>query len=130
MMTFAPFVAVVPLGGRIVFHNSDPFPHNVYSPDNEKFDMGAIPQNQARARTFKSPGAYTVLCNLHPGMIGYVLVTPSSYFAKADAKGHYKLKDVPNGTYKVTAWAPRQQSVTQSITVKSGDVVRDFELHR
>jgi plastocyanin len=131
MMTFAPFIGVIPVGGKAIFHNSDPFPHNVFSPDNEKFDMGVIPQNQGRARTFKSAGSYTVLCNLHPGMIGYVVVTPSSYFAKADGKGHYRLKDVPNGTYQMTAWAPRQVKVTQAVTVKDGgDVTLDFELHR
>lgn len=30
-MTFAPYIAVVPVGGRVTFHNSDPFPHNVFS---------------------------------------------------------------------------------------------------
>jgi plastocyanin len=129
-MTFSPFVAVVPVGGKIVFHNSDPFPHNVFSPDNEKFDMGVIPLGQARGRSFKAAGHYALLCNLHPGMLGFVLVTPSSYVAKADGKGHFRMKDVPNGTYKITAWAPRQQPVTQSVTVKGGDVTLDFELHR
>jgi plastocyanin len=129
-MSFSPFVAVVPVGGRIVFHNSDPFPHNVFSPDHEKFNVGSIAQNGgATARTFKDPGAYTLLCNLHPGMIGYVVVSPSSYFAKADSKGRYTIKDVPAGTYKVTAWAPRQQPVTQPSNV-AGDVTLDFQLHR
>jgi plastocyanin len=131
MMTFTPFVAVIPVGGKTIFHNSDPFPHNVFSPDNEKFDMGVISQNQGRGRAFKTAGNYTVLCNLHPNMVGYVLVTPSSYFAKADGKGHYRLKDVPSGTYQMSAWAPRQTKVTQPVTVKDGsDVTLDFELHR
>jgi len=128
-MTFAPFLAVVPVGGHVVFHNSDPFPHNVFSPDNDKFNIGVIAQGAATSHTFKTPGKYTLLCNLHPGMIGYVIVLPSSYFAKSDAKGHYTIKDVPPGTYKVTAWAPRQQPVTQSSKV-DGDVTLDFQLHR
>jgi plastocyanin len=130
-MTFTPFVAVIPVGGRIVFHNSDPFPHNVFSPDNEKFNIGNIAQNGgAFARVFKKPGSYTLLCNLHPGMLGYVVVAPSSYYAKADAKGHFTIKDVPAGTYKVTAWAPRQQTVGQPATLQGTDVTLDFELHR
>lgn len=129
-MLFTPFVAVIPTNGRITFHNSDPFPHNVFSPDHERFDMGAIPNGQARARAFKSPGAYALLCNLHPGMLGYVLVTPSSYSAKADGKGHFAMKNVPNGTWKITAWAPRQEPATQTVTVKGNDVVIDFDLHR
>lgn len=130
MMTFAPFVSVIPVGGKVVFRNEDPFPHNVFSADNEKFNMGIIPQRAAAVREFKSPGAYTLLCNLHPGMLGYLVVAPSSYFAKADAQGHFVIKNVPPGTYKVTAWAPRQQLVTQSVTVKGGDVSVNFELHR
>ena len=130
MMTFSPFVAVVPAGGKVTFRNDDPFPHNVFSPDNERFNMGMIPQRTAAVRVFKSAGAYTLLCNVHPGMVGYLVVAPSSYFAKADAQGHYAIKNVPPGTYKLTAWAPRQKPVTQPVTVKDGDVSVDFELHR
>ncbi len=129
-MNFIPFVAVVAAGGRVVFANTDPFPHNVFSPDNEKFNMGNIPQNGAHAKVFKNPGAYSLLCNLHPGMLGYLLVTPSTWAVKADAKGHYVMKHVPNGTYKATAWAPRQALVTQSVTVADGDVTLNFDLHR
>jgi plastocyanin len=129
-MNFIPFVGVVAVGGKVVFTNEDPFPHNVFSPDNEKFNMGNIPQNGAHARTFKNPGAYSLLCNLHPGMLGYLLVTPSTWWAKTDAKGKFVMKHVPNGTYKVTAWAPRQAPTTQSVTVADGDTTINFDLHR
>ncbi len=129
-MAFAPFVTVVPAGGKVVFANADPFPHNVFSPDNEKFNMGNIPQNAGHARAFPNPGAYSLLCNLHPGMLGYLLVTPSAWFARTDAKGKFALKHVPPGTYKVTAWAPRQTPVTESITVTDGDATVNFDLHR
>jgi plastocyanin len=128
-MNFVPFVSVVAVGGKVVFANLDPFPHNVFSPDNEKFNMGNIPQNGAHVRVFKSPGAYSLLCNLHPGMLGYLLVTPSTWFTRADAKGNFAMKHVPAGTYKVTAWAPRQAPVTQSVTVGDGDVSVHFDLH-
>ncbi len=129
-MAFAPFVQVVPSGGKVVFGNADPFPHNVFSPDNEKFNMGNVAQNTNHARAFPNPGAYTLLCNLHPGMLGYLLVTPSPWFARTDAKGKFALKHVPPGTYKVTAWAPRQAPITQNVTVTDGDVTIDFDLHR
>ena len=129
-MNFIPFVAVAAVGGKVVFSNEDPFPHNVFSPDNEKFNLGNIPQNGAHVRVFKNPGAYSLLCNLHPGMVGYLLVTPSTWFARADAKGSFEMKHVPNGAYKVTAWAPRQTPVTQSVTVANGDMTVNFDLHR
>lgn len=129
-MNFIPYVAVVATGGKVVFANSDPFPHNVFSPDNEKFNLGNIPQNGAHARVFKQAGAYSLLCNLHPGMLGYVVATPSTWAAKTDGKGKFLMKHVPNGTYKITAWAPRQEPVTQSVTVADGDVTVNFDLHR
>ena len=128
-MSFAPMVQVIAQGGSVTFNNSDPFPHNVFSPGN--FNLGTIPQNSATApRKFDKTGEYTLLCNLHPGMIGYLVVTPSSYFAKADAKGRYRIKDVPAGTYNITAWAPRLPVITQSITVGADEARSDFELHR
>jgi plastocyanin len=129
-MTFIPYISVAAVGARVVFSNDDPFPHNVFSPDNEKFNMGNIPQNGAHVRVFKNPGVYSLLCNLHPGMLGYLLVTPSAWYARADAKGHFTMKHVPNGTYHVTAWAPRQQPVTQNVTVADADVTLNFDLHR
>ena len=129
-MNFVPFVSVVAEGGKAVFVNEDPFPHNVFSPDGEKFNMGNIPQNGAHQRVFHTPGPFTLLCNLHPGMLGYLLVTPSTWWAKTDAKGKFVMKHVPSGTYKVTAWAPRQAPITQSVTVADGDVTINFDLHR
>ena len=130
-MTFSPFVQVITVGGTVQFVNSDPFPHNVFSPDGDKFNMGTINQNSASgARKFDKPGTFTLLCNLHPGMIGYLVVSPSSYFARTDARGHYRIKNVPAGTYKITAWAPRLPTVTQSVTVGEGEAKMDFELHR
>lgn len=129
-MNFIPFVSVASVGAKVVFSNEDPFPHNVFSPDNERFNMGNIPQNGAHVRAFKSAGSYSLLCNLHPGMLGYLLVTPSAWYARTDAKGRFTMKHVPSGTYKLTAWAPRLPVVTQSVTVAEADVMVNFDLHR
>ncbi len=96
----------------------------------EHFNIGTLAQNESRARVFKTPGTYSLLCNLHPGMLGYVVVTPSSYYAKADLQGHFTIKNVPPGTYKITAWAPRLPASTQAVTVKDGDATVTFDLHR
>lgn len=129
-MAFVPFVTVIPAGGKVTFANSDPFPHNVFSPDADKFNMGTISHNQMVVHSFPKPGEYSLLCNLHPGMLGYVVVAPSSYFSKTDAKGHYAIKGVPAGTYKITAWSPRVPTETKTVDVKGGDTTLDFELHR
>lgn len=129
-MAFLPFLTVIPVGGKVTFHNADPFPHNVFSPDAEKFNMGTIAQSGAFVHSFPKAGAYSLLCNLHPGMLGYVVVTPSSYFAKTDAKGHYTIKAVPRGTYKITAWAPRTTPSTSSVSLTDKDATIDLEVQR
>jgi plastocyanin len=129
-MNFVPFIAVIPAGGKVTFSNSDPFPHNVFSPDGEKFNMGNIPQNGASSRVFEHAGAYSLLCNLHPGMLGYVFVAPTPYFVRTDAKGKYRIKDVPMGSYRVGAWAPRHVAMTTEVMVHETEVHADFDLHR
>jgi plastocyanin len=129
-MNFIPFVGVAAVGAKVVFVNSDPFPHNIFSPDGEKFNLGNLPQNGSHQRIFQHAGPYSLLCNLHPGMLGYLLVTPTTYFARVDAKGKYTMKHVPAGSYRVSAWAPRQGIVTQSVTVTEADVTANFDLHR
>ena len=89
-MNFVPFVAAIPVGGKVTFSNSDPFPHNVFSPDGEKFNMGNIAQYGSATRVFEHAGSYSLLCNLHPGMLGYVFVAPTPYFVRTDAKGKYR----------------------------------------
>jgi plastocyanin len=129
-MAFLPYVAVVAAGGRVVFSNGDPFPHNVFSTGKDRFDLGLVQPKSSTAHVFKTAGVYPLLCNLHPNMLGFVVVSPSSYFAKANAKGEFEIKGVPAGTYKITAWAPRQQPATQSVTVSAAAAMVTFDLHR
>jgi plastocyanin len=129
-MAFIPLVTPIVAGGKVAFLNSDPFPHNVFSPDGEKFNIGTVGHGGSVTHQFAKTGAYTLLCNLHTNMIAYVLVVPSSYFVRADKDGKYSMKDVPPGTYKLMAWGPRFEQQSKSVTVTSGDVVADFQLHR
>ena len=128
-MAFVPHVLVVTAGAKVTFTNSDPFPHNVFSPDNEKWDMGMIPAHGARVRKFEKPGVYTALCNVHPNMKAYIVVVPSSYFAKSGKSGELVIHDVPAGKYKLVAWAPGVKSEQQEVAV-DGDKVVALELHR
>lgn len=128
-MMFTPAIAVITAGGTVKFENADPFPHNVFSPKPDAWDMGTIGPKGSKTRKFDKPGFYTLLCNLHPNMIAHLAVVPSTYFAKADASGKYAIKDVPPGTYKIGAWAPRLQLTTQPVTV-NGDVTVNLEVKR
>ncbi len=129
-MAFVPYLTVITAGGTVKFANKDPFPHNVFSPPPSGWNIGNLAPHAVKERTFAQPGTHTLLCNLHPNMIGYIVVSPSSYFVKTDHKGHYVLKDVPAGTYKISAWAPRLKTTTQSVTVAGSPVTVDLAVRR
>jgi plastocyanin len=129
-MNFLPYVAVSTVGAQVVFTNNDPFPHNVFTSDRERWDLGQILQHQSVVKTFTKEAVYILLCNLHPNMKGYLVVVPTSYFGKTDVKGDYTISSVPAGTYKITAWGPGVKPVTQSVDVTVSDGVSNFDLHR
>jgi hypothetical protein len=58
-----------------------------------------------------------------------LLVLDNPYFASSHEKGHYKIADVPAGTYKLKAWHERLPAKVQEITVPAeGEVRVDFTL--
>lgn len=126
---FRPLIAVITTGGSITFGNKDALTHHVFSPDIQQWDTGYLRKNDTAGRTFDAPGAIAVLCNIHPEMIGYVLVIPSTSFGMVGPEGRYSIAGVPPGTYRATAWAPHMQPTTQSVTVGSlGPATVAFEL--
>jgi len=126
---FSPFIAVITTGGTVTFGNKDALTHHVFSPDVAQWDTGYLRKNDTAGRTFQSPGPVSLLCNIHPEMVGYLLVIPSTYFGRIEADGRYVIASLPPGTYKATAWVPRMPTVTQLVTVApTGVVTTNFEV--
>ena len=70
-----------------------------------------------------------VLCNVHPEMAGYIIISPTPYFAETDDSGNYKIKDVPDGSYTLEAWHEGAKNQPKLITL-SGDTKADFTLSK
>jgi len=131
-LTFQPHILVVQVGTTVDFLNSDKVQHNVFWPsisgDKKKtHNMGTWPQGEKRPFKFTDPGVVTLLCNVHPEMAGYIIVSPSPYFAEAGADGAYTLANVPDGDYTITAWHEGKKIQSRKISVK-GDTAADFTL--
>jgi len=130
-LNFVPHVCVMTAGGTLTYVNHHPFPDSAFSASNEKWDFGVVEANGSRKRKFEKAGIYTLLCHIHPNQVGFLVVSPSSYFAKADKQGHFELPNVPPGAYDVVAWAPRMKPERKSVVVTAGaEAVVDFELKR
>jgi hypothetical protein len=62
-------------------------------------------------------------------MSAYVIVAPTPYFAQSDADGSFKIADVPDGTYTITAWHEGMKTQSKPVTV-AGDTKVDFTLSK
>jgi plastocyanin len=123
-MTFIPHIVVILKGTTVDFSNSDQVSHNVYWPSvggkkSLAHNLTIISPNQKKSFRFDDLGAAQLLCNLHPEMVGYVVVVPTPYFAVTGKDGSFELKDVPPGTYTLTTWSEEGKPTTQTVTVGS-----------
>ena len=110
---FLPHVAVVQTGSAIRFLNNDPEPHNVYSPEG-RYNLGTWPTGDTKDYTFKKPGIYSQLCNIHPDMLAYVVVVDTPYFAVTDATGAFLIRNVPPGKYKLSSGTRRRTASSRT----------------
>jgi len=118
-MQFIPHVLPVVTGTTVRFLNSDPVPHNVFSPEG-KYNLGTWPTGQAHDYKFDKPGVYTQLCRVHPEMEAFVVVLDTPYFAATDPAGKFEIKGVAPGAYKLVAWSEKLKAAQQEVTIESG----------
>jgi plastocyanin len=133
-LMFQPHILAVQQGTTVEFLNSDSVAHNVFwisIGGNKKLghNLGTWPKGEKRPFKFDNPGAVPLLCNVHPEMSGYVVVSPTPYYAVSNKSGDYKVESVPDGSYTVTAWHEGAKSQSKPVTV-SGDTKADFTLSK
>ena len=131
-LVFQPHVTVVQVGTTVEFLNSDSVAHNVFWTSiggNKKLghNLGTWPKGEKKSFKFDTPGAVPVLCNVHPEMSAYIVVAPTPYFATSDQTGNYKIENVPDGSYTLTAWHEGAKNQSKPVAA-SGDAKADFTL--
>src|SRR5215467_1039681 len=126
-LLFQPHILVVQAGTTVDFLNSDKVAHNVFWPSlmqgSKKLpgkNLGTWPQGEKRPFKFDQSGVASLLCNVHPEMAGYIVISPTPYFAKTDKGGAYKIDNVPDGQYNVVAWHEGAKNSSKAVSV-SGD---------
>jgi len=130
-MKFIPHVLVVTAGGTVDFLNHDTVAHNVFSPDNETYNLGTFKPDEKRSYTFKTGGVYTQLCSIHPEMLGFVFVGENPYAAVVGPDGTFAIPGVPAGTYTAAVWNSHLKAADKKVTVTEGKTAEvSFSLHR
>jgi plastocyanin len=133
-LVFQPHVTAVQVGTTVDFLNSDSVAHNVFWTSiggNKKLahNLGTWPKGDRKSFKFDTPGAVPILCNVHPEMTAYLVVVPTPYFATSDQTGNYKIENVPDGSYTVTAWHEGAKNQSKPVAV-SGETKADFTLSK
>ena len=122
---FTPALLVVPQGATVGFPNLDPVFHNVFSvtPGNT-FDLGLHKTGDTATVRMEAPGVVSVYCDIHPQMIGYLVVVANPFFTQPAADGSFHLHGVPPGTYHAVAWFPYGPPVREEVRVSAGETAQ------
>jgi plastocyanin len=134
-LIFAPHTIVILRGTTVDFLNSDNVAHNVYWPSingDKKFrhNLTIVSPSQQKSFEFDDLGAAQILCNLHPDMIGYIVVVPTPYFALTGNDGTFTIKDVPPGSYTLKTWSEDGKPTTQTITAADATTSVDLTVKK
>ena len=110
-------------GQKITVRNDDGTLHNVHTYDGTKtlFNQAQPPKSAPIEKPLpKTANVVKLKCDVHPWMIGFVLVSKSPYFAVSQDTGQFEIKEVPAGTYTVEAWHEKLGTQTEQVTVADG----------
>lgn len=117
---FQPRVVVVSRNSTVEFPNADPIYHNVFSVSGaNRFDLGLYRSGASKPKTFEEAGLVRIYCNIHPQMVGFVVVVDSDFAEITGADGAFRLDGVPDGPRVLKAWneqAAAEVSVPVSVT--------------
>ena len=98
---FEPHALAMRTTQQLEVKNADPVAHNTNADlqVNAPFN-GIIPAGSSNDMTLAAAETVPakISCNIHPWMLGYLLVRPDPYFAVSDKDGKFQIKDLPAGT--------------------------------
>lgn len=104
-LQFDPPVTVVTTGTAVMFPNQDTVKHHVYSYSAARtFQIKLYAGVPHAPIVFDKPGVAVLGCNIHDGMIAWVVVSDTPLWARSDAGGHARVADVPPGSYQLHVW--------------------------
>lgn len=104
---FTHRMTVVPVGSEIRFPNRDTVRHHVYSFSAAKqFELKLYSGNASNPVLFDKAGIAVLGCNIHDGMLAWVVVVDTPYQGQTDATGTVRLDNVPPGNFRLRTWHP------------------------
>lgn len=106
--------------------NRDPIPHTIQV--GTLLDA-VVPEGGQLAREFavNTKGPAAIGCQFHPWLNSHMLVQDHPYMTVTDSDGHFALRQVPAGTWRVRFW--HEQVGNIRMVVKEGGLVEFWDEH-
>ena len=104
---YEPRVTAARVGQEVIFINSDPIFHNVKSvtKENQRFNLSMPKKDQRQSKIFTKPELFLqAKCSVHPWMGAYIAIMDHPFYAITNAKGEFRISDLPQGEYTLEAW--------------------------
>lgn len=121
---FVPRILPITVGSSVAFPNEDPILHNAFSTSKDNaFDIGLYGQGEGKAQRFDHAGYVRVYCNVHHSMVGHILVLDTPHFAHPDARGMFRLENLPPGKGDLVVWFDRATPWHREFTPGADDTV-------
>ena len=119
---FVPHVLASSVGQFVVFKNSDPILHTahaLFASGQPQFNVGLYPGKVSR-KPLVTPGVVKIICEVHPWMSAYIVVTDHPYYSVTDVYGEYLINDIPAGSYRLKVWHETLGTEEKQVEVKAG----------
>jgi len=119
-LQFTPRVQAIALGQKVRFTNQDNETHNVHivTPGFEFNQVGG--PGDLLEFTPAKQGVMRLACNIHTHMTGFVVVSPTPWVRVCGPDGRFRIDDVPDGRYILTAWHESGPPLITRIEVTGG----------
>ena len=123
---YQPHVLALQTNQKLDVVNADKTTHNIHPmpANNREWNQTQPPGLPIEESFAREEIAIPVKCNIHPWMHGYIAVFKNPYFAVTDKDGSFDLKDLPPGTYTITAWHEKLGTLSQKVTVTTGQTAK------
>jgi plastocyanin len=121
---YAPHVLGILAGQKLRVLNPDKTFHNVRTTSkvNKAVNLPMMADITELTQVFETPGeSFSVRCDVHPWMEGWIHVLENPYFTVTDRDGRFALAGLPAGDYTIEAWHERLGVQTATAHVADGE---------
>lgn len=130
---YEPYIAACQVGQQIHVVNDDPLTHNIHTmpavAGNKEVNQSQAAKAKPLDFTYDKPEEFLRFkCDVHPWMFSYVSIVPHPFYAVTSDDGHFEIKGLPDGKYKVKFKHRKAGEKIEDVVIKDGKATVDVVL--